>query len=68
MKEKYVYTAEWLLQNDSGINGPRNYVRFALGTPSPEDAIKIILASGIAHQQKGPLANFSGPQGMIYTD
>ena len=68
MKKKYVYHAEWWLAPPPGNYGQTNSVRFALDTASPEDAIKIILASGIAHEQKGPLANFMGPQGTIYCD
>ncbi len=70
MKQKYIYYAEWFTEQNSSYSphGPNNQIRFALDTASPEDAIKIILTSGIAHQQKGPLANFMGPQGTIYCD
>lgn len=66
MKVKHIYMAEWFIEQ--GNINTKNYLRFALDTSNPEDAIRIILSSEIAHQQKGSLANFSGPQGTIYTD
>lgn len=67
MKKKWRYFVEWWESTEPFPGISRGY-QFDLATPKPEIAITLILQSDVAREQKGPLKNFSGPQGEVYTD
>jgi len=68
MKRKFQYTAElWKEAKDAQSVGETKHFYFALDTDDPGHALMAIMSSR-PEGFTGPVKNFSGPLGVIFTD